>query len=62
VTLARIRGNAAVIARNHPIDRELSLKQNIESIELFRSPLPGTRGYQVVASLRLGEAGGAVIP
>jgi len=62
VTLARIRGNAAVIARNHPVDRELSLRQYVETIELFRSPMPGASGYQVLVSLRLGEAGRSAIP
>ena len=55
VTVARIRGNGRVIARKHPIDQELALAQRVESIELFRSPPPGERGYQVLASLRLGE-------
>jgi 2'-5' RNA ligase len=62
VTLARIRGNAAAIARNHPVDRELALKQYVETIELFRSPMPGASGYQVLASLRLGEANRSAIP
>lgn len=55
VTLARIRGNGSAIARKHPIDRQLSLTQRVESIELFQSPPPGESGYRVVASLRLGE-------
>jgi RNA 2',3'-cyclic 3'-phosphodiesterase len=62
VTLARIRGNAIAIAREHPVDCEISLKQYVETIELFRSPTPGTSGYQVLASLRLGEAGRSAIP
>lgn len=59
VTLARIRRNAPLIARKHPIDQPLSLAQRIESIELFQSPPPGESGYQVLASLRLGEAAGS---
>jgi 2'-5' RNA ligase len=55
VTVARIRGNGRVIARKHPIDQELSLTQRVDSIQLFRSPPPGESGYQVLASLRLGE-------
>jgi RNA 2',3'-cyclic 3'-phosphodiesterase len=55
VTLARIRSAGPAIARKHPIDRPLSLTQRVESIELFQSPPPGGSGYQVLASLRLGE-------
>jgi len=55
VTLARIRAKGAAIARKHPIDRKLSLTQRVESIELFQSPPPGGSGYQVLASLRLGD-------
>lgn len=55
VTLARIRGNGAAIARKHPIDRPLSLRQRVESLELFQSPPPGATGYRILASLRLGE-------
>ncbi len=55
VTIARIRGNGFALARSHPIDRDLSFTQQIETVELFRSPPPGAHGYQVLASLRLGE-------
>jgi 2'-5' RNA ligase len=58
VTLARIRGDGVAIARKHPVDRPLSLSQRVESIELFQSPPAGGSGYQVLASLRLGEAAG----
>ena len=58
VTLARIRGDGVAIARKHPIDRPLSLSQRVELIELFQSPPAGGSGYQVLASLRLGEAAG----
>jgi 2'-5' RNA ligase len=58
VTLARIRGNGSTIARRCPIHRDLSLTQQIESVELFKSPPPGSRGYKVLASLRLGDLDG----
>ena len=56
VTLARLRGNGAIIARKHPIDQNLLLVQRIESVELMQSPPPGGSGYRVLASLRLGGA------
>ena len=56
VTIARIRGDGRAIARNHPIDQQLSLTQRIESVELFQSPPPGENGYRILASLPLGEA------
>lgn len=55
VTLARIRGNGAAIARKQPIDRPLALTQRVETVELFQSPPPGEIGYRVLASPRLGE-------
>jgi len=55
VTLARIRGKGWSVARHHPIDQALSLTQRIASIELFRSPARGESGYQVLASVPLGE-------
>jgi len=60
VTLARIRANGRAIARKHPVDRQLALMQRVESVELFQSPPPGGHGYQVLASLRLGEPGSSV--
>ena len=54
VTLARLRGNGAVIARNHPIEQNLSLVQLIKSVELMQSPPSGGSGYRVLASLQLG--------
>ena len=54
VTLARLRGNGAAIARKHPIGQDLSLTQQIDCVELMQSPAPGERGYRVLASLRLG--------
>jgi 2'-5' RNA ligase len=56
VTLARIERNGSVMATRHPIDQSLLLAQPIRSVELFRSPPPGMRGYQIVASLPLGES------
>jgi len=56
VTLARIRENGRAIAQKHPIDRSLSLTQWVESVELFRSPAPGERGYRILASVRLADA------
>ena len=55
VTLARLRGNGSAIARKHPIDRELSLTQHVESVELFQSPPAGAGGYRILASFQLGE-------
>ena len=56
VTLARLRGNGAIIARKHPIDQNLSFVQRIESVELMQSPPAGGSGYRVLASLKLGRA------
>jgi 2'-5' RNA ligase len=53
VTLARIRHGGARIARNHPIDRSLSLVQPVTSVELFQSPRAGESGYRVLASAAL---------
>jgi 2'-5' RNA ligase len=58
VTLARIRGDGRRIARKHPIDQDFSLTQCIQTVELFRSPIPGETGYRILASVRLGEASG----
>jgi 2'-5' RNA ligase len=55
VTLARIERKDSATARRHPVDQRLSLAQPVHSVELFRSPPPGVRGYQVVASLPLGK-------
>jgi len=54
VTVARIRGNGAAVARKQPIDRALSFLQQVETIELMQSPPAGEVGYRVLASLRLG--------
>jgi RNA 2',3'-cyclic 3'-phosphodiesterase len=53
LTLARIRDDGRRIVRTHPIDHALSLVQRIRTVELFRSPPPGTTGYHVVASAPL---------
>jgi hypothetical protein len=57
VTLARIEQDSAT-ARRHPIDQRLSLTQSVCSVELFRSPPPGMRGYPVVVSSSLGAPNG----
>jgi len=54
VTLARLRGNGAVIARKYPIDQDLVRTQRVESVELMQSPPPGESGYKVLASLPFG--------
>jgi 2'-5' RNA ligase len=61
VTLARVRGNGRRVARKHPIDQKLSFTQRIESVELFRSPPPGRRGYRIIASVRLGDPTHAIL-
>ena len=53
VTLARIRSNAAEIARKCPVDQNIDLAQEIGTVELMQSPPPGERGYKVLASLPL---------
>lgn len=55
VTLARIPKNGRTVARRNPIDRTLLLTQFVDSVELFQSPPPGKRGYEVLASLPLGR-------
>jgi 2'-5' RNA ligase len=54
VTLARLRGNGASIARKCPFDRALALTQRVGSVEFMQSPAPGESGYKVLASLQLG--------
>jgi 2'-5' RNA ligase len=56
VTLARIPGNGAKVARKQPIDRPLALAQRVETVELMQSPRPGEIGYRLLASLPLGGA------
>jgi hypothetical protein len=53
VTLARLRGDGAAIARRHPLARDLAFVQEIVSVELFRPPPPGGTGYRVAASASL---------
>lgn len=53
VTLARIERNSGAVPKENPIDQALWLNQRVESVELFQSPPPGERGYQVVASVPL---------
>jgi RNA 2',3'-cyclic 3'-phosphodiesterase len=59
VTLARIRVDGSAVARRHPIDQSLSLRQWVETIELFQSPPPSATGYRVLTSLRLGQTPGS---
>ncbi len=54
VTLARFRETDRNIVRRHPIDRKLRLVQAVRTVELFRSPPPGAKGYQILASMELG--------
>jgi 2'-5' RNA ligase len=56
VTLVRLREKGRMIARKCPIDRALSLTQQVRSIELFRSPPAGETGYRVLASLPLSRS------
>jgi 2'-5' RNA ligase len=56
VTLARIRRNGRLIARENPIDQPLSLSQRVNMIELFQSPGRGETGYRVLASSPLRAA------
>jgi 2'-5' RNA ligase len=55
ITLARIRGHGHAIARRHPIDQPLALRQWVKSIELFQSPAPRERGYRILASAGLSD-------
>ncbi len=52
-TVARFREDGRAVARRSPIDVALSFTQQVASIELFRSPPPGARGYQILASFPL---------
>lgn len=58
ITLARIPKQGPLIARKHPLDRKLTLRQTARTIELFRSPPPGGAGYEVLASLPLTPGAG----
>jgi len=55
VTLARLRDNGRVIARKHPVDKDIAFMQRVDSVELMQSPALGGSGYKVLASLPLGE-------
>jgi 2'-5' RNA ligase len=55
ITLARIPEAEWAFARRHPIDLELSLAQGVQTVELFKSPPPDAKGYQVLASTELGS-------
>jgi 2'-5' RNA ligase len=54
ITLARLRGNGVLIARKHPVDRDLAFRQRIGSVELMQSPAPGESGSKVLASPPIG--------
>lgn len=56
LTLVRIRGHGARLARKHPMDRTVQLIQQVDSVELFRSPPPGESGYRVLASSQFAES------
>jgi len=62
VTLARLGDNGRKIARVHPMDMQLSLRQRIHAIELFQSPQQQGRGYKIVASVPLFQSGTPSIP
>lgn len=53
VTLARICVDGYAVSRKFPIDEAHSLRQRVDSVELFQSPPPGWRGYTVVISVKL---------
>ncbi|MGB8279002.1 MAG: RNA 2',3'-cyclic phosphodiesterase [Methylovirgula sp.] len=53
VTLARLGKNGHRIARKQPMDRQLSFRQTVRSIDLFRSPQQQGLGYEIVASIPL---------
>lgn len=57
ITLARIAEADWAFARKHPIDVDLSFVQCVRTIELFRSPSPSAKGYQVLASIELASQG-----
>ena len=54
VTLARLRDKGRVIARKHPVDKDLLFTQRVDSVELMQSPPPGGSGYKILVSLPLG--------
>ena len=62
VTLVRLRGNGAVIARKCPLDRDLAITHRVGSVELMQSPAPGESGYKVLASLLFGANPGSLSP
>jgi 2'-5' RNA ligase len=53
VTLARLQGNERVIADEHSFNQTLSLTQRMETIELFKSPGKGEKGYEALVSVPL---------
>ena len=53
VTLARMQRGVRAAAGKNEMDRELSLVQSIDSVELFQSRTQAGKGYQILASLPL---------
>lgn len=53
VTLARLQRIGRAIAGKHPFVQTLSLIQRVKTIELFKSPRKGERGYVVLNSVPL---------
>jgi 2'-5' RNA ligase len=53
VTLARMQRGARAAGGKSEMDRELSLVQSINSVELFQSHTQAGKGYQILASLTL---------
>lgn len=54
VTLARLRDKGRAIARKHPVDQDLAFTQQVNTVALMQSPVPGESGYKVLVSLPLG--------
>lgn len=52
-TIARIRGRDSLLPQKYPLEERLAFRQNVESIELFKSPHQGGTGYEILASIRL---------
>lgn len=53
VTLARMQRGARGAAGRNELDRNLTLAQSINSVELFQSRMEASKGYHVLASLPL---------
>lgn len=53
VTLARMQKGRRGAAGESQMDQDLALVQSIDSVELFQSPTPPAKGYEILASLLL---------